>query len=73
MATGVIQNENLLNSKQKNLFFKHTLHKLANDYQNVLLFNQIGRFCDHQYLWKETINVLDFCVDIFTVAKKVCI
>ena len=28
--------------------------------QNVLLSNQIAGFFDHQYLWKETINALDF-------------
>ena len=28
--------------------------------QNALLSNQIVRTFDHQYIWKETINVLDF-------------
>ena len=28
--------------------------------ENVLLSNQITGFSDHQYLWKEAINVLDF-------------
>ena len=72
MGTGVIQNENLLNSKQKSLFLAY-ITLTCDDYRNVLLFNQIARFCDHQYLWKETINVLDFSVYIFTVAKKFCI
>ena len=33
------------------------VHKLQDE---MFFFNQIARFVDHQYLWKESVGMLDF-------------
>ena len=53
----VIEDEEVIQLWKKSLFF-HLLHKPLNHF--VLLSSQIVGFFDHQYLWKEAINDLDF-------------
>ena len=33
------------------------------------LSNQIAGFIDHQFLWKECINIFDFCMETFTFTR----
>ena len=45
---------------------KIMVHKL---WSKMLSSNQIARFFDHQCIQKESIYILDFCMDIFIAER----
>lgn len=52
---------NLIENKLKHLYF-NLIHIVID--QNMLSLNKVTLFYNHQYIWKEKFNVLDFCIEV---------